>query len=105
MTRTAIMVLVLTLCTSGAINASNCDQALTGAASQLRTAPIVQHKLDYATNDAKCRVVIAQFVEAVTPRQAAATCQDSVGRQRALKVIDAEIETFNDRIAEQSCAQ
>ena len=104
MTRSAIMVLALTLCTSGAINASNCDQALTVAGSQLRTAPIVQHNLD-PTGDAKCRVVIAQFVEAVTVRKAAATCQDSVGRQRALKVIDAEIETFNDRIAEQSCAQ
>ncbi|MGA9965312.1 MAG: hypothetical protein WBQ10_08915 [Terriglobales bacterium] len=55
--------------------------------------------------DENCRVVIAQFVEAVTARQVAATCQDSVGRQRALKVIDAEIETFNDRIAEQSCGQ
>jgi hypothetical protein len=91
MTRTATMVLVLTLCTSGTISASNCDQALTVAASQLRTAPMVQDKLDYSTNDAKCRVVIAQFVDAVTARQAAVTCQDSVGRQRALKIIDAEI--------------
>lgn len=105
MTRTAIVVLVLTLCTSGAINASNCDQALTVAASQLRTAPIVQHNLDYPTADAKCRVVIAQFVEAVTARQAAATCQESVGRQRALEILDEQIRTFNDRLAEQSCSQ
>ena len=55
--------------------------------------------------DENYRVVIAQFVEAVTARQAAATCQNSVSRERALKVIDAEIQTFNDRIAEQSCGQ
>ena len=38
-------------------------------------------------------------------RQAAATCQNSVSRERALRIIDAEIETFNDRIGEQSCGQ
>lgn len=61
--------------------------------------------MDRPAVDDNCRVVIAQFLEAVTARQAAATCQDSVGRQRALKAIDTEIETFNDRIAEQSCGQ
>jgi hypothetical protein len=61
--------------------------------------------MDHFAVDENCRVVIAQFVEAVTARQAAATCQNSVSRERALKVIDAEIQTFNDRIAEQSCGQ
>jgi hypothetical protein len=104
MTRMAITVLVLTLCTSDVIKASDCE-ALTVAAPQIRTTPMVLDKLDYSTNDAKCHVV-AQFVEAVAARQAATTCQGSASRQSAFKIIAVEIETFHDRsIAEQSCVQ
>jgi predicted nucleic acid-binding Zn-ribbon protein len=61
-----------------------------------------QNSTGHAAGDQNCRVVITQFVEAVTARQAAATCQDGASRQRTLEMLDAEIQTFNDRIAEQS---
>jgi hypothetical protein len=101
----AFALLLLSLSNAAALGAAQCDQDSTLAASHLRRARASQNSMDHSAVDKNCRVVIAQFVEAVTARQAAATCQDSVGRQRALKVIDAEIETFNDRIAEQSCGQ
>jgi hypothetical protein len=41
----------------------------------------------------------------MTARQAAATCMDGEERQRALENLDAEIQLFNERIAEQSCGQ
>jgi hypothetical protein len=101
----AFALLLLSLSNAAALGAAQCDQESTLASAQLRRARASQNSMVVSAADDKCRVVIAQFVEAVTARQAAATCQDSVGRQRALKVIDAEIETFNDRIAEQSCGQ
>ena len=105
MTRTAIVVFVLSLSTLQAISASNCDLALKAAASHLRLAPMRQDKVDYSSNDEKCRAFTKQFVEAVTARQAASTCQESVGRQRALEILDGQIQMFNDRLAEQSCSQ
>jgi hypothetical protein len=104
MTRTAIVVFVLSLSTLQAMSASNCDLALKAAASHL-LAPMTQDKVVYSTNDEKCRAFTKQFVEAVTARQAASTCQESVGRQRALDILDGQIRTFNDRLAEQSCSQ
>jgi hypothetical protein len=74
-------------------------------ASHLRHARASQNRMGHSADDQSCRVVITQFVEAVTARQAAATCQDGVSRQRTLEMLDAEIRTFNDRIAEQSCGQ
>src|ERR1700758_4682263 len=102
MTRTAIVVFVLSLSTLQATSASNCDLALKASHS---LAPMTQDKVDYSTNDEKCRAFTKQFVEAVTARQAASTCQESVGRQRALEILDGQIQTVNDRLAEQSCSQ
>jgi hypothetical protein len=56
-------------------------------------------------SDENCLAYFKQFVEAVAARQAAVTCQDDIGRQRALEILDAEIQLFNDRIAEHSCQQ
>jgi hypothetical protein len=64
-----------------------------------------QSGLDHAASGDICRVYIKHFVEAVTARKDAASCQDGFARQRALEVLDGEIEAFNDRIAENSCAQ
>jgi hypothetical protein len=104
MTRTAIVVFVLSLSTLEAMSASNCDLALKAAASH-PLAPMTQDKVDHSTDDEKCRAFIKQFVEAVTARQAASNCQESVGRQRALEILDRQIQTVNDRLAEQSCSQ
>jgi len=65
---------------------------------------MAHNSMDYTSRDDNCRVFIKQFVEAVEARQAAATCQDSVARQRNLEILDGEIQTFNERIAEQSCS-
>jgi hypothetical protein len=61
--------------------------------------------MDHVANVENCHAYFKQFVEAVTARQAAATCQDVVERQRVLDNLDVEIQLVNDRIAEQSCGQ
>ena len=101
----AFALLLLSMSNTAALGASECDQESTLGASHIRRARASQNSVSHSSVDEKCRVVISQFVEAVTARQAAATCQNSVSRERALRIIDAEIETFNDRIGEQSCGQ
>jgi len=107
MRRKAVFVALffLSLSTTGVLSAPQCDQESTLAASHLRRARASLNSVNRSAADEKCRIVLMQFVEAVAAREAAATCQDSASRQSALKAIDAEIETFNDRIAEQSCIQ
>lgn len=107
MRRQAVFVALffLSLFTTGVLSAPQCDQESTLAASHLRRARASHNSMIRSAADEKCRLVLAQFVEAVAAREAAATCQDSASRQIALKLIDAEIATFNDRIAEQSCVQ
>jgi hypothetical protein len=107
MRRKAVFValLLLSLSTTAAISDPQCDQASTLAASHVRRTRASHNSIDRSAFDQKCRVVFTQFVEAVAARQAAATCQDGVSRQSALKVIDAEIQIINDHIAEQSCVQ
>jgi hypothetical protein len=101
----AFALLLPAMSNTAALSASQCDKDSTLGAYQLRRARAPQNSVDRSDVNENCRVVITQFVEAVTARQAAATCQDDVSRQLALKVIDAEIQTFNDRMAEQSCGQ
>jgi hypothetical protein len=103
-TRTAIFVVhsLLLSCTTTALSASQCDPASIAVASHLRLARASQNSIDHA-NNANCRAYFKEFVEAVTARQTAVTCQDGLGRHRALELIDAEIQRLNDRIAEQLC--
>lgn len=104
MTRMAIVAFVLLLWAPEAMSAPNCDQALKAAASQL-LAPPKLGRMANSSNDEKCRVIAKQFVEAVTVRQVASTCQERAIRQRALELLDGQIQTFNDRLAEQLCTQ
>ena len=107
MMRIVILVVpsLLLLPTTATLGASQCDQTSIAVASHLRLARASQSSMDHVANVETCRAYFTQFVEAVTARQAAATCQDGVGRQRALENLDVEIQLFNDRIAEQSCGQ
>ena len=107
MMRIVILVVLplLLLPATATLGASLCDQTSIAAASHLRLAQASQSSMDHVPNGENCRAYFKQFVEAVTARQAAATCQDGVERQRALENLDAEIQLFNDRIAEQSCGQ
>lgn len=106
-TRTAIFVVhsFLLPYTTTALSASQCDPASIAVASHLRLARASQNSIDHATNKVNCRAYFKEFVEAVTARQTAVTCQDGLGRHRALELIDAEIQKLNDRIAERSCEQ
>jgi hypothetical protein len=97
------VLLLLSMSNTAALGTSECDQESTLSASHIRRVRASQNGGNHSSVDEKCRVVISQFVEAVTARQAAATCQNSVSREPALRIIDAEIETLNDRIGEQSC--
>jgi hypothetical protein len=101
----AFVLLLLSMSNTAALGASECDQDPTLGDSHTRRARALRSIVNQSSGDEKCRIVISQFVEAVTARQAAATCQNGVSRERALKFIDAEIEAFNDRIGEQSCGQ
>ena len=101
----AFALVLLSMSNTAALGELQCDQESTLGASHIRRARASQNGVNHSSVDEKCRVVISQFVEAVTARQAAATCQNSVSRERALRIIDAEIETFNDLIGEQSCGQ
>jgi hypothetical protein len=107
MMRIVILVVpsLLLLPATATLGASQCDQTSTAVALHLRPARASQSIVDRVANVENCRAYFKQFVEAVTARQAAATCQDGVGRQRALEYLDVEIQLFNDRIAEQSCGQ
>jgi|SRR6266850_7498504 hypothetical protein len=107
MIRTAILVVpsLLFLPATAALGASQCDQTLMAHASHLGLARASQGRMSDVANVENCAGYFKQFVEAVTARQAAATCQDAVARQRALENLDVEIELFNGRIAEQSCEQ
>jgi hypothetical protein len=96
---------LLLLPVTAALGASQCDQTSVAVASHLRLARASQSSMDHVANVENCHAYFKQFVEAVTARQAAATCQDGVGRQRGLEKLDLEIQLVNDRIAEQSCGQ
>ena len=101
----AFALLLLFMSNTAALGASECDQESTLGVAHIRRARASQNSVSHSSVDEKCRVVISQFAEAVTARQAAATCQNSVIRERALRIIDAEIQTFNDLIGQQSCGQ
>jgi hypothetical protein len=107
MTRVAILAVpsLLFLPAPTALGASQCDQAAIAVMSRLRLAERSRNSIGHVANDENCRTYFKQFVEAVAARQTAATCQEGMGRQRALEMFDAKIQTFNDRIAEQSCQQ
>jgi hypothetical protein len=95
----------LLLPATATLGASQCDQTSTAVTFHLRLARASEGSMEHVANVENCRAYFKQFVEAVTARQAAATCKNGVGRQRALENLDVEIQLFNDRIAEQSCGQ
>jgi hypothetical protein len=96
---------LMLLSATAALSASQCDQTSMAHASHVGLARASQGRMNDVANVENCASYFKQFVEAVTARQAAATCQDAVARQRALENLDVEIQLFNDRIAAQSCEQ
>jgi hypothetical protein len=105
MVRTLMLVIppLLLLSTAAALGASQCGQASV-VSSHLRLARSSQNSVGRPATDESCRLDFKQFIEAVTARQAAAGCPNDAERQRALEALDAEIQIFNDRIADR-CGQ
>lgn len=100
----AAIPILLSLSPTAVIAEPQCAYASATVSSSERGARRAQQdRLDPATSGDTCRVYIKQFVEAVAARKDAASCQNGVARERALGALDAEIEAFNDRIAESSC--
>lgn len=93
-----IVLLVAQLLSPGAVRASGCDEALI----DLRL-PRASQQTKTASNGDSCRASTAQFIQAVTARQAVSACPDGETRRRALEMLDVEIERFNNQIADQSC--
>ena len=100
MVRTVMLVIppLLLLSTAAALGASQCVQASI-VSSHLRLARSSQNSIGRPATDESCRLAFRQFIEAVAARQAVSDCPNDVERQRALEVLDAEIQIFNDRIA------
>ena len=95
----AIAVLIVPA-TASKVDASYCGQVSELAAARLRSATR-ESRVDPAHNEKSCRALGNHFFEAVEARQAASICDDGIDHQRALDVLDAEIDAFNNLIATQ----
>ena len=80
---------------------SGCSQLPDLSAARLRWAAVRKKPVNPAHNEESCRSYGTNFFEAVTTRQAASFCRDSIDRQGTLELLDAEIDAFNDLIATQ----
>jgi hypothetical protein len=87
--------------TASKADASNCAQVADLAAARVRWAAARQGRVDSAEAERKCRAYRIHFYDAVTARQAASICENSINRQRELALLDGEIDAFNKLIAAQ----
>jgi len=78
-----------------------CSQLSDLSAARLRWAAVRKKPVNPAHNEESCRSYGTNFFEAVTMRQAASTCRDSIDRERNRKLLDGEIDALNDLIATQ----
>jgi hypothetical protein len=69
------------------------------AAARVRLAVAGQSGVDPASYEESCREYGNLFFEAVKARQATSIREDGSDRQRALEILDAEIDAFNNLIA------
>ena len=86
--------------------AANADKRYCGHASELATARLRwdaarRSPTDPALREKNCRAYGIQFYEAVTARQAISACRDGIDHQRELKLLDSDIDAFNNLIAAQ----
>lgn len=101
MLRTIVLAFViLTHATiASATDASVCGQLQDLVATHLRWVTVRNSHVDPANHEMSCRSYNANFVEAVTVRQAASVCRSGIELQRTLELLDSEINAFNDLIA------
>jgi hypothetical protein len=84
---------------ASATDASVCGQLVNLSAARLRWETVRKSRVDPARSETSCRSYGANFVEAVTARQAASVCRSGIELQRTLELLDTEINAFNDLIA------
>jgi DNA-binding transcriptional regulator YdaS (Cro superfamily) len=98
-----LMALMITSATAGKVDVNYCAQASDVTAARLRSAFALQQNTTLQKDDS-CRVYRREFYAAAVTRQNITHCEQDDIRQRALQVIDAEIDAFNDLIAN-SCGE
>jgi hypothetical protein len=76
-----------------------CGQGPEISAARVRWGLVRQHN-DGASRFDSCRAYSSVFLEAVNARQVVSLCEQGVIRQRNLEMLDADIDVFNDLIAE-----
>ena len=102
-----LRIIIFALCISGknrtgrGAEMSGCSQLPDLSAARLRWAAVRKKPVNPAHNEESCRSYGTNFFEAVTTRQAASFCRDSIDRQGTLELLDSEIDAFNDLIAAQ----
>jgi hypothetical protein len=82
-----------------AAKVSYCAQAHDSAGARLKWALESQRDGKTLQKDDSCRAYRSEFYEAAVIRQNIRHCEQDDIRQRALEVIDTEINAFNDLIA------
>jgi hypothetical protein len=92
------MFAIIIATTPSEVDASYC-QIFEAAAACVRS--VVAGRADPANLEESCREYGNQFFDAVKARQAISTREDGIDRQRALEILDAEIDAFNNLIASQ----
>jgi hypothetical protein len=97
-----LMVFFVTPAVAAKVDVTFCTQAHDTAAAHLKWALAQQHDSKLHKNDS-CGAYRNQFYEAAVIRQNVTRCEQADIRKRALEVIDAEINAFNDLIAD-SCS-
>jgi hypothetical protein len=86
---------------AAAAEMQTCSQISDLSATRRHWAAVRKGPVNPALNEESCRSYAMNFFAAVTARQAASFCTDSFDRERTLKLLDAEIEAFNDLLAMQ----
>ncbi len=95
----AAFLLVFLATPAMAAKVSYCAQAHDSAEARLKWALERQRDGEPLQKDDSCHAYRSGFYEAAVTRQDITHCEQDDVRQRALEVIDAEINAFNDLIA------
>jgi hypothetical protein len=98
-----LLISLVTPAMAAKVDVTFCTQAHDTAVVRLRWALAQQHGSELHQDDS-CRVYRNQFYEAAVTRQDVTRCEQGDIRERALEVIDAEIDAFNDLISA-SCSE
>ena len=100
---TLLVIFLVTPAMADRVDGTFCNQAHDTAELHLRWARVQQHDSKLHEDDS-CGVYRNQFYEAAVTRQKVTRCEQGDIRERALEVIDAEINALNDLIAT-SCSE